>query len=98
MATDEELRAEATRRVSARRWFYIHLAIYIVVNAGLFVQWWAISPDAGYWPLTTTLGWGLGVAFHGIAVMLGTRTTDEAKIEREMARMRGGTSGPAPTA
>jgi len=98
MATDEELRAEAVDRLQARRGFFIHLGVYIIVNAALFLQWAIVTPGAGYWPIWTLFGWGVGLAFHGLAVFAGGRQPDEARIEREMTKMRGGTSGPAPTA
>ena len=97
MATDEELRAEAVERLQARRGFFVHLGVYIIVNAALFLQWAIVTPGAGYWPIWTLFGWGVGLAFHGLAVFAGNKEPDEARIEREMTKMRGHTGGPAPT-
>jgi hypothetical protein len=57
---------EARRRVALLKGFYIHLAVYVVVNAILIAinafsggVWWA------QWPL---IGWGIGLVGHGLAV------------------------------
>ena len=74
MATDEELRAEAVDRLQARRGFFVHLGVYIIVNAALFLQWAIVTPGAGYWPIWTLFGWGVGLAFHGLAVFVRNKT------------------------
>ena len=64
---DQERYERARKRVEAIKGFYIHLLIYLFVNAGLLlinvltspVSWWF------YWPL---LGWGIGLAVHAIGV------------------------------
>jgi hypothetical protein len=64
---DQERYERARRRVEAIKGFYIHLLVYLFVNAGLLLinllaspgNWWF------YWPL---LGWGIGVAAHALAV------------------------------
>ena len=55
------------KSLKARRGFFIHLGIYLIVNILLFAQWAIVTPGASYWPVWTTLGWGIGVAFHGLA-------------------------------
>ena len=63
---------QALKQARELRGFYNHLLVYVVVNTFLFAidylggaeDWWF------YWPL---LGWGIGVAVHGINVYLGTR-------------------------
>lgn len=98
MVADEDLRHQAVERINDRNGFFIHLGAYLIVNAALFVLWWMSTPGAYYWPMWTAFGWGIGVAFHGFAVLIAQREPDEARIEREMNRMRGHTGGPAPTA
>jgi 2TM domain len=59
----------------ARNWsdaklgFYIHLGVYLLVNAGLIAINLNRTPDHWWfqWPL---LGWGIGVLAHGLAVFL----------------------------
>lgn len=61
----------------ATRAFLVHLAVYAGVNAGLAALNLLQSPEAGQartlwfqWPL---LGWGIGVAAHGLALLLARR-------------------------
>ncbi len=57
---------KARKRVDDLKGWYSHLTAYIVVNIFLFLlnalsspgNWWF------YWPL---LGWGVGLASHGLA-------------------------------
>lgn len=60
---------EAKKKVEDIKGFYIHLFIYIVVNIGLFVINIISTPDSYwfYWPL---LGWGIGIAMHGVSVFV----------------------------
>ena len=65
---DEANRYErARKRVREIRGFYSHLAIYLIVNAGLLAINLLTSPFSlwFYWPM---LGWGIGVAVHGVSV------------------------------
>ena len=62
----EERYRRAKRRVRVLKGFYIHLASYIGVMVLLLLidvltggAWWF------YWPL---LGWGIGIAAHGLSV------------------------------
>ena len=64
---ERELRQEARKRAQVKLSFFGHLAIYLVVNLVLLALNLLTSPGSlwFYWPL---LGWGIGVAAHGIAV------------------------------
>ncbi len=62
---DQALWETAKRRVGFRS----HLLTYIIVNIFLWILWFfshnSKNPNDTFpWPLLTTLGWGLGVAFH----------------------------------
>ncbi|HET7482286.1 MAG TPA: 2TM domain-containing protein, partial [Actinomycetota bacterium] len=65
---DEERLARAKKRVEDIKGFYVHFGIYVIVNLGLFVINMLTNPDGlwFYWPL---LGWGIGVAIHGFALL-----------------------------
>ncbi|MFT3717389.1 2TM domain-containing protein [Pseudorhodoferax sp.] len=55
----------AHRRARAKLGWYLHAAVYAVVNAGLI----ALSLASGrHWAMFPLLGWGLGLFFHGLAV------------------------------
>lgn len=51
----------------ARAGFYIHLTVYLAINALLMGINFATSPEHFwfYWPL---LGWGIGLLAHALAV------------------------------
>jgi len=54
-----------------KRGFYIHFIIYILVNIGLYAQWWYITGGDDFaWPITTTFGWGIGVVAHFLVVFV----------------------------
>ena len=58
---------KAKEQVEALRRFYIHLAVYALVNLSLFLRNIIASPDHlwFYWPL---LGWSIAVAVHALSV------------------------------
>ena len=57
----------ARRHVRRLRDFYVHLAVYVVVICGIALQNWVISP-AFWWVVFAAIGWGIGLAAHGISV------------------------------
>jgi hypothetical protein len=89
----QELRAAAERRVAQRRGFQMHLTIYLLVNAGLWIIWYLAMPliNVGVpWPIFPTLGWGVGIVAHGLTTYWSLSGADDAAVEREMERLRGG--------
>ncbi len=81
----EEQRQWAIRRIEAKRGFWIHLVVYITVNA-LLVGIWATASDDFFWPIWPILGWGIGLVSHAIAVMVGPPQISEQRINRELER------------
>lgn len=66
--SEQELLEVATRRVTERRDFRVHLAIYLAVNAMLWILWAAVTgTDEFPWPIWVTLGWGIGVAVQWLS-------------------------------
>lgn len=74
----------ARKRVEELKGLYIHLAVYITVNLGLFIidavqggDWWF------FWPV---LGWGIGLFAHAVAVFFETGSImtgwEKRKIEQ----------------
>ena len=84
----DALEAQARRRVGLKMGFYAHLTIYLLVNAGLFAI--AALTGRGAWPLFPLLGWGLGLAIHGIVVLLKLRGEGlrERMVASEIERLR----------
>ncbi len=60
----------ARKRADAKMGWFIHALVYVCVNAGLTLI--AFRYDHGHpWQLYPLLGWGIGLAVHGVAVWLG---------------------------
>jgi hypothetical protein len=85
----EEIDRLARKRAGAKLGWYSHAAIFVLVNLFLF----AIS-EYGFghrrWSVFPLLGWGLGLAFHGISVfVLGTGSDlRERMIRKERERLQ----------
>jgi hypothetical protein len=63
--TSEDLERLAHKRAGVKLGWFVHAAVYLVVN--LFLS--ALSFGFGSnWSVYPMLGWGLGLALHGIAV------------------------------
>jgi hypothetical protein len=84
----DDIESRARRRVGMKMGFYTHALVYVLVNLGLF----AISSAAGrgnwhVWPL---LGWGVGLAIHGIVTFISLRGWGLRKrmLEREIEQLR----------
>ena len=75
--SDDQRREHAREYVRQLRAFYIHATVFagsmvviIVVNlavnlaAGIAGEWWA------WWSMWALLGWGIGLAIHGLVVRM----------------------------
>jgi hypothetical protein len=82
MEHDQKL-YRARRRVEALTGFYVHAAIYVIVNAGLFFINLFTGPD--WWVQWPIAGWGVGVIAHG-AVVFGINHPRVMAWEDEKAR------------
>jgi hypothetical protein len=88
---DQEAYERAKGRVEAKIGFFIHLAVYIVVNSLLIIINISTSPQYLWfkWPL---IGWGIGVIFHALGVFFlsGGSAIKERLIEKEMKKQASG--------
>lgn len=84
----DELERLAQRRASAKMGWFIHLAVYVLVNAALFT----LSSQFGMhrWSIFPAAGWGLGLILHGVSVwLLGSGSSWREKlVEREREKLR----------
>lgn len=84
--SNEEIERLARKRAGAKLGWYVHATVYVLVNLMVF----AMSAYAfGHrpWSVFPLLGWGLGLALHGVAVfMLGGLR--EHLVEREREHLR----------
>jgi len=76
-------RAEAERQV--RRGFFIHLAVYVLVVAGLAILNLSRNPG-NPWFLWVLGGWGLGVLLHAVSLFL-IPSQREQMIDRTLDRL-----------
>ena len=88
--TEAERRERAIRRVAAIKGFYIHLAVYLVVIAGLIIV--DALTGSNWWVQWVIFGWGIGVAAHALAVF-GRASKyvsdwEDRKIKQLMAEQR----------
>jgi hypothetical protein len=87
--SDEEIDRLARKRAGAKLGWFTHAAVYVIVNTFLFL----ISTE-GFgtrrWSFVPMLGWGLGLALHGVAVFLLGAGSElrERLVQRERERLR----------
>ena len=81
---DPELWQTAKKRASFKR----HFATYIIVNIFLWAIWFFTDRDVDGnripWPAWTTLGWGVGLAFHYIGVYISPQNNS---VDREYQKL-----------
>ena len=66
---ENELERLARKRAGAKMGWYIHASVYIAVNVLLAL----LSALGGrHWAVYPALGWGLGLAVHGVVTFLVT--------------------------
>ncbi|HEX6208421.1 MAG TPA: 2TM domain-containing protein [Actinomycetota bacterium] len=82
---DEPIR-RAKQRAEAIQGLYIHLLVYLVINAGLFVINLLTKGDGGtwwfYWPVAI---WGIALLIHVVTIFVPVFSPEWA--ERRAARM-----------
>ena len=76
----------ARRRAGAKLGWYIHAGVYVAVNLLLAM----LSAAGGkHWAVVPALGWGLGLAIHGVVVFFvtGGAGLHDKLIQRERERL-----------
>lgn len=67
--TSEEIDKLARKRAGAKLGFYVHATVYLLVNLAMFAM-----SHYGFgnrrWSIYPVMGWGLGLALHGISVFV----------------------------
>jgi len=76
----------ARRRAGMKLGWYVHAGVYLAVNLMLAV----IAASSGRnWAIYPALGWGLGLAIHGVVVYLvAGGATFEKLVEQERRRLQ----------
>jgi hypothetical protein len=65
----DPIERQARRRAGAKLGWYIHATVYIAVNALLAIL--SAMGDRS-WAIFPAVGWGFGLAIHGVVVFLAT--------------------------
>lgn len=85
----DDIERLARKRASAKLGWYLHASVYVLVNLYLF----AVS-QYGYggrhWHAFPLLGWGLGLALHGVSVFVIGKGSSlrERMVQRERERLQ----------
>ena len=87
--SEKELYEQARKRVEEKKGFYIHFAVYILVNIMLMIIW-AVTGAGFPWFVFPLGGWGIGVLFHFLGVFVFSRQSawEKREIEKEVERLR----------
>lgn len=87
-----QLERTARRRAGMKMGWFIHAGVYVAVNLLLA----ALSIASGrHWAVFPALGWGLGLAIHGIVVfMVAGGSVYENLLERERRQLAGAQKDP----
>jgi hypothetical protein len=86
-AGGDPLRAQALRQLHRKRGLRAHAISYGAVNLLCVVLWRLLTPALFFWPLFPMVGWGIGLAFHVLALRRPSHLDDE-RVEREIGRIR----------
>ncbi len=89
--SEEDLYRLASKNVEEKKGFFIHLAVYIIVNIMLLIIW-AVTGAGFPWFVFPLGGWGIGILFHFLGVFVFSRQTnwEKSEIEREVRRLKRG--------
>lgn len=89
-AKQQEKLAKVKKRVESIKGFYIHALVYVLVNAGLICLYFLAKisdPATPFWPLFTMVGWGIGLAIHGVSVFILDKLFSEKWEEEQIKKM-----------
>lgn len=84
--TTDPIERLARRRAGAKLGWYIHAGVYLLVNLLLV----ALSVGSGrHWAVFPALGWGIGLAIHGVVVFVlaGGTGLHERMVQAERNRL-----------
>ena len=85
----EEIDRIASKRAGSKLGWFIHAAVFTCVNLVVFAMSKYGFGDRS-WSIIPFLGWGLGLALHGVSVwVLGAgRGLRERMVQKERARLQ----------
>lgn len=77
-------REREARQILRRRAWYVHLAVFVAVQA-MLIGVWALVGGGFPWFLFPLMGWGIGLVAHGATAFLMAHP-DDIVLEREQRR------------
>jgi uncharacterized integral membrane protein len=85
---DERLMRRARKRVAMKTGFLVHLLVFVLVNLGLFAL--NATLPGPRWHLFPLVGWGFGLAIHGIVVLVSLKGEGlhDRMVAGELERLR----------
>ena len=90
--SENKLRKIARERAKAKLGFYIHLVVYVCVNALLFTIWYLFTSESGGvpWFIFPLIGWGIGLIAHAVVTFSGisTESLEDRMTEQELAKLK----------
>ena len=87
--SSEQIDYLARKRAGAKLGWYIHACVYVLVNLAFFTaSYYGLRGRP--WSVFPALGWGVGLALHGISVfVLGKGSSfRERMVDRERERLQ----------
>jgi hypothetical protein len=82
---EQDLRAQAVKRLRDRRDLIAHVLTYVMVNGLLVTVWWMTGAHF-FWPVFPLILWGIGVVFHTWDVL--SPGPSEQRIQHEIDGLR----------
>ena len=85
----EEIERLAHKRAGAQLGWYVHAAIYLLVNLSIFAAAY-FGLRSRPWNPFASIGWGMGLLLHGISVfVLGSSSgLRQRLVQRERERLK----------
>ena len=82
----QDLERLARKRAAAKMGWYVHALVYVCVNLFLVIL---SAASGGRWAVFPALGWGIGLAVHGLVNFLvtGGAGLQERLVQRERTRL-----------
>jgi hypothetical protein len=84
----QEIDRLARKRAGAKMGFIVHATVYVLVNLMLAAMAFSMGRN---WAVFPAVGWGFGLAMHGIVVFMvtGNAGLHDRLVERERMKLQG---------
>jgi Ni/Fe-hydrogenase subunit HybB-like protein len=89
LLSEDDIERIARKRAGAKLGWYIHAAVFVLVNLGMFaVSYFGFARRP--WSMAPVLGWGAGLLLHGISVFILATGSPlrERMLQRERERLQ----------